>query len=348
MKQSTQRMRRLAALPLVLAVLGALAVASAHAATSPQQLVKALLKSPPAASLPAQLKGSIPHAAKLSRSSRAQHAVGAVEVGNSEALVGYLVFPTRALALADLKAYPPNSGPNTIVSRHLAGLPQPTYLIHAARNGYRGRVRRLRPRQRARELLGLRAEGIEEERSSRSFSTTGSGRRATPFAPCAAPGDRRSAAGNEAERAQLVDGVEPIGVVGAGADEEHVARDRRAGVDPRPCRRLPENSTARGFERIDPPVVRRREDDVVLRRSRSRRPVPESASSSVACRSTHRARRAAPTPRRDVDPEEVFVAGGAALHAQVDNRHEETPVGVRHRRLDSAEEAGADAHLAPG
>jgi hypothetical protein len=136
MKQSTQRTRRLAALPLVFAVLGALAVASAHAATSPQQLVKALLKSPPAASLPAQLKGSIPHAAKLSRSSRAQHAVGAVEVGNSEALVGYLVFPTHALALADLKAYPPDSGPNTVVSRHLAGLPQPTYLIHAARNGY--------------------------------------------------------------------------------------------------------------------------------------------------------------------------------------------------------------------
>ena len=163
MKQSTQRMRRLAALPLVLAVLGALAVASAHAATSPQQLVKALLKSPPAASLPAQLKGSIPHAAKLSRSSRAQHAVGAVEVGNSEALVGYLVFPTHALALADLKAYPPNSGPNTIVSRHPGRVPATRVPHPCGGQRLRGRVRRLRPRQRARELLGLRAEGIEEE-----------------------------------------------------------------------------------------------------------------------------------------------------------------------------------------
>jgi hypothetical protein len=136
MKHTTQRMRRLAAVPLVLAVLGSLAVASAQAATPPQLLVKALLKSPPAVALPAELKGSIPHTAKLSRGSRAHHAVGAVEVGNSEALVGYLVFPTHAMTLADLKAYPPDSGPNTVVSRHLAGLPQPAYLIYAARNGY--------------------------------------------------------------------------------------------------------------------------------------------------------------------------------------------------------------------
>ncbi len=136
MKHTTQRTRRLAAVPLVLAVLGSLAVASARAGTPPQQLVKALLKSPPAVTLPAELKGSIPRAAKLSRGSREHHAVGAIEVGNSEALVGYLVFPTHAMTLADLKAYPPDSGPNTVVSRHPAGFPRPAYLIHAARNGY--------------------------------------------------------------------------------------------------------------------------------------------------------------------------------------------------------------------
>jgi hypothetical protein len=136
MKPTTQRLRRMTAVPLVLAVLGSLAVASAHAATTPQQLVKALLKSPTAVSLPAELRGSIPHSSKLSRGSRTHHAVGAVEIGNSEALVGYLVFPTHALALADLKAYPPDSGPNTIVSRHPAGFPRPAYLIRAARNGY--------------------------------------------------------------------------------------------------------------------------------------------------------------------------------------------------------------------
>lgn len=137
MKHTTQRLRRLAALPLVLAVLATLAVASAHAAATPQQLVKALLKSPPAVTpLPTELKGSIPHTAKLSRGSRLHHAVGAVEVGNSEALVGYLVFPTHAMTLADLKAYPPDSGPNKVVSRHPAGFPQPAYLIYAAHNGY--------------------------------------------------------------------------------------------------------------------------------------------------------------------------------------------------------------------
>ncbi len=136
MKHTTQRLRRLAALPLLVAVLALLAAASAYAAATPQQLVKALLKSPPAVPLPAELKGSIPHAAKLSRGSRLHHAVGAVEVGNSEALVGYLVFPTHAMTLADLKAYPPDAGPNKVISRHPAGFPQPAYLIYAARNGY--------------------------------------------------------------------------------------------------------------------------------------------------------------------------------------------------------------------
>ena len=136
MKHTRLRLRGVAALPLVLAVLGSLTVPSAQAATSPRQLVKALLKSPTAVTLPQELKGTAPHAAKLSRGSRAHHAVAAIEIGNSEALVGYLVFPTHALTLADLKAYPPDSGPNTIVSRHPAGFPQPAYLIHAARNGY--------------------------------------------------------------------------------------------------------------------------------------------------------------------------------------------------------------------
>jgi hypothetical protein len=136
MKTKASRLARLGAVPLAVAVLASLAVASARATTSPQQLYKALLKAPPAASLPPALQGSTAHAGKLSVGARAHHAVGAVEVGTSQAIVGYLVFPTRALTLADLKAYPPDSGPNTVLSRHPAGFPQPAYLIHAAHNGY--------------------------------------------------------------------------------------------------------------------------------------------------------------------------------------------------------------------
>ena len=120
----------------VLASLGVAAAAHAAVAQTPAQLVKALLKAPPASSLPPALQGSVPRSAKLSAGSRAQHAVGAVEIGNSEALVGYLVFPSRAQTLADLKRYPPDSGPNTVITRHPAGFPQPAYVIFAKRNGY--------------------------------------------------------------------------------------------------------------------------------------------------------------------------------------------------------------------
>jgi hypothetical protein len=58
---------------------------------------------------------------------------------NGGALVGYLVFKNRADALADLKAYPPNSGPNKIVSRTVEGLPEPTYVLRANGNGYLAR-----------------------------------------------------------------------------------------------------------------------------------------------------------------------------------------------------------------
>jgi hypothetical protein len=86
--------------------------------------------------LPPALEGSKTHSAPLSRGSRAHHAVGAVEIGNGQAIVGYLVFPSHALAIADLKAFPPNTGPNKVVTTRPAGLPRPAYVIHAAQNGY--------------------------------------------------------------------------------------------------------------------------------------------------------------------------------------------------------------------
>jgi hypothetical protein len=129
-------MRRVAVLVLVIVVPTLLAAGTAHATTSPRQLYRALLKSVPASSLPPALEGSKTHSMPLSRGSRTHHAIGAVEVGNGQAIVGYLVFPSHALTLADLKAYPPNTGPNKIVTTHLAGFPKPVFVIHAVRNGY--------------------------------------------------------------------------------------------------------------------------------------------------------------------------------------------------------------------
>lgn len=110
--------------------------AAAQATPSPQALYHALLEKPAAGSLPSALKGSTPKANTLSRGAKKQHAVGAVVLGNSAAIVGFLVFPTHALALADLKAYPPNTGPNTIVTRTPSGLPRPAFILRAAENGY--------------------------------------------------------------------------------------------------------------------------------------------------------------------------------------------------------------------
>lgn len=110
--------------------------AAAQATPSPTALYQALLKKPPAGSLPSALKGSTPKKNTLSRGSRKHHAVGAVVIGNSAAIVGFLVFPTHALAVADLKAYPPNTGPNKIVTRTPTGLPRPAYILRATENGY--------------------------------------------------------------------------------------------------------------------------------------------------------------------------------------------------------------------
>jgi hypothetical protein len=103
------------------------------------KLILQLLKAPPQASLPASLRGSKPQATPLSPGSRAHHAAGAIVTTNGGALVGYLVFKKRADALADLVAYPPNAGPNKIVSRTVAGLPEPTYVLRALGNGYLAR-----------------------------------------------------------------------------------------------------------------------------------------------------------------------------------------------------------------
>jgi hypothetical protein len=110
--------------------------ATAQATPSPHALYQALLKTPPAGSLPPALKGATPKSNALARGSKKHHAVGAVVIGNTAAIVGFLVFPTHALALADLKAYPPNTGPNKIVSTTPKGLPQPAFILRAAGNGY--------------------------------------------------------------------------------------------------------------------------------------------------------------------------------------------------------------------
>ena len=99
-------------------------------------LILKLLKKPPASSLPGPLIGSSTQAAPLSPGSRKHHAAGAIVTTNGGALVGYLVFQRRADALADLKAFPPNSGPNKIVARNLPGFPRPSYLLRATGNGY--------------------------------------------------------------------------------------------------------------------------------------------------------------------------------------------------------------------
>jgi len=128
--------RRLAASLVSLVTLASIASGVAQATLSPRQLYQGLLKAAPASSMPPALVGSKTRAARLSAGSRSHHAVGAVEVGNAQALVGFLVFPTRALALADLKAFPPDAGPNKLITNRPAGFPRPAYLLHAAGNGY--------------------------------------------------------------------------------------------------------------------------------------------------------------------------------------------------------------------
>ena len=134
MRQETRS--RLRGASAALAAVAALGAGTAQAAPTPSQLYQALLKKPKAGSLPSALAGATAQSAKLSPGSRSHHAVGAVEIGNTAALVGYLVFPSHALALADLKAFPPNRGPNKIVTTKPAGLPHPAYILDARGNGY--------------------------------------------------------------------------------------------------------------------------------------------------------------------------------------------------------------------
>jgi hypothetical protein len=97
-----------------------------------------LLKAPKDSSLPPSLVGSITHAAPLSPGSQKHGAAGAVLTTNGGALVGVLVFPNHAAALADLKAFPPDAGPNKIIGTP-KGFPKPAYILSAAGNGYTAR-----------------------------------------------------------------------------------------------------------------------------------------------------------------------------------------------------------------
>jgi hypothetical protein len=103
------------------------------------KLILKLVKAPQNSSLPPSLQGSTTQATPLSAGSRKHRAAGAIVTTNGGALVGYLVFKNRPDALADLKAYPPSVGPNQIVSRSVAGLPEPTYVLRALGNGYLAR-----------------------------------------------------------------------------------------------------------------------------------------------------------------------------------------------------------------
>jgi hypothetical protein len=100
------------------------------------KLILQLAKAPKKASLPKSLQGSSTQATALAPGSRKQHAAGAIVTTNGGALAGFLVFKTHGDALADLKAYPPNSGPNKIIARSVPGLPKPTYVLSAIENGY--------------------------------------------------------------------------------------------------------------------------------------------------------------------------------------------------------------------
>ena len=136
MRYASSAARRLGLASAASLALLLVCAAAAQATPSPQALYQALLKTPPAGSLPPALKGSTPKANTLARGSKQHHAVGAVVIGNTAAIVGFLVFPTHALALADLKAYPPNTGPNKIVTTTPKGLPRPAFILRATGNGY--------------------------------------------------------------------------------------------------------------------------------------------------------------------------------------------------------------------
>jgi hypothetical protein len=104
--------------------------------TPAAKLILELAKAPAKSSLPPSLEGSTTQATPLAAGSRKHHAAGAMVTTNGGALVGYLIFKSRRDALADLKAYPPNSGPNAVIETNPAGFPEPSYVLKAVGNGY--------------------------------------------------------------------------------------------------------------------------------------------------------------------------------------------------------------------
>jgi hypothetical protein len=104
--------------------------------TPAAKLILELAKAPAKSSLPRSLEGSTTQATPLAAGSRKHHAAGAIVTTNGGALVGYLIFKSRRDALADLKAYPPDSGLNTVIETSPAGFPEPSYVLKAVGNGY--------------------------------------------------------------------------------------------------------------------------------------------------------------------------------------------------------------------
>src|ERR1051326_4046746 len=137
------------------------------------------------------------------------------------------------------------------------------------------------------------------------------------------------------------------GLRDTGADEQLIPRDRRAGVDPGPELLAPEDAPVARGEAVDRAVERRREDDVVrnrrtaeARRREATRPQPLPG---------RRVERDEQTPAlRRVDSVERRSRDRAFAHAEIDDGDEDASVRVGHRRLDAAEEPGADVDLVSG
>jgi hypothetical protein len=104
--------------------------------TPAAKLILELAKAPAKSSLPPSLDRSTTQATPLAAGSRKHHAAGAIVTTNGAALVGYLIFKSRRDALADLKAFPPSSGPNAVIETNPAGFPTPSYVLKALGNGY--------------------------------------------------------------------------------------------------------------------------------------------------------------------------------------------------------------------
>jgi len=102
-------MRRLGILVLAFGTTGlvcAVGALAGHAAVSPQNLYQRLLTSSiPDSALPSGYYSSTTGISKPSDNAKRHHVVGEVEINldNSDAVIDYIVFPTRADAVADWK-----------------------------------------------------------------------------------------------------------------------------------------------------------------------------------------------------------------------------------------------------